>query len=703
MALEWADMKQSLALLGFALVVSAHGQDLLDTLYVTASRTEQLLADVPYSANLIDSEFIDDNERRTLPKALLYTPGVLVQQTTFGHGSPFIRGFTGRQNLLLVDGVRINNSTYRGGPIQYWNTVDVHAIDHMELVKSQGSVLYGSDAVGGTLNAFTKSSNFRDHERGSAFSTGRFLYEHRINGQGSHIGRIETQAGVGEEYGFHLGISLKDYGDISSDAMGRMTGTGYTEEDLDFRFDWALGPESTLTFAAQYVNQDDVNRWHSTLNNPGWVDGNHVVSPGTFAKRVYDQERFMSYLRWQGSNPVADAFIDRWSATLSLQQTADSEFQDRNNPPSTSQIRFGHVDVQTYGLDLTLETDTAQGTWIYGFDYYRDEVDARGYRSDALGGSFDPTRMPLADDSTYDLLGAFGQYIWRPNEQWEITSGARYTYARADLGNGINESPNWDALVGSLRALYRVNDEWSVFGGISQAFRAPNLDDLTGEQTTKAGITTLGSLNVEPEEFMTYEIGARRISSDLSLAGSVFYTQINDLIVSIPSVAPPAPDNRLINGGEGYIYGLELEGVWDFAPQWSLRGFAAWQDGEIDEPAFVGGPTITENPSRLLPLTGSVALRWTSEDEKFWIQGRLMGATTEDRLSAAQQNADRQRIPTNGTPSYVAASVNAAYQLTDNLQVSASVENLLDEDYRIHGSGQNEPGITGILGLEMTW
>ena len=695
-----AGMTRHFSVFCMVLVPAAFAQDLLDPLYVTASRSEQMLKDVPYSANFIDSNFINDNVRRTLPKALLYTPGVLVQQTTHGHGSPFIRGFTGRRNLLMVDGVRINNSTYRGGPIQYWNTVDVLSVDRMELVKSQGSVLYGSDAVGGTLNAFTKSSNFRDHPEGLRFVNGLSSYEYRTNGEGSHIGRIESQVGVGAKYGLHLGLSVKSFGDIHSDAIGRMTGTGYREDAFDLHFDYALGPDSTLTFVTQYVDQDDVSRWHSTINNHGWIDGDHVISPGTFSQRIYDQERFLSYLRFQGSNPDQSSIIDRWSATFSCQQTTDSEFQDRN--PSSDSIRFANIDTKTFGFDLALESDTRKGTWVYGFDYYRDDVGAQGYRDNAAGTALDPTRLPLADDSTYDLLGGFGQYIWRPNKSWEITAGSRYTYARASLGNGINQSPNWDALVGSLRALYRVNDEWSVFGGISQAFRAPNLNDLTGETTSLAGITSLGSLDVEPEHYLTYELGARHSTEDLSLSAAVFYTDITDQIVSIPD-AMGSSTNRLVNSAEGYIYGVEVEGVWNFTPRWSLHGFAAWQQGEGDEPAYLGGPIITENMSRLLPLSGSVALRWTSPDQKFWIQGRLLGAMTEDRLSAAQQAADNQRIPTKGTPGYVVVSLNAGYQASEDLKITASIENLLDEDYRIHGSGQNEPGIGGVVGVEWAW
>ena len=118
-------------------------QDALDPLVLTATRSRDTLAGVPHTVSVLDAEFLADNTRRTLPDALQFTPGVMVQKTAHGHGSPFIRGFTGRQNLLLIDGVRFNNSVFRGGPIQYWNTVDPLSLDRLELVRSQGSVMFG--------------------------------------------------------------------------------------------------------------------------------------------------------------------------------------------------------------------------------------------------------------------------------------------------------------------------------------------------------------------------------------------------------------------------------------------------------------------------------------------------------------------------------------------------------------------------------
>jgi hemoglobin/transferrin/lactoferrin receptor protein len=612
------------------------------------------------------------------------------------------------RTLLLVDGVRLNNSTLRGGPIQYWNTVDSLSIDHIELIKSQGSVLFGSDAVGGTLNAFTKSSDFRARAADQFYTGGSAAYEFRANGQGSHIGRLETEAGIGGKFGVWLGLSAKDFGDIDDSAVGRMRGTGYTEEDLDFRFDWALTPDSTLTFAHQYVNQDEISRWHRTLNNPGWQHDGHIAAPGKWTANDYDQERSLTYLRYAGENPESSSFIQRWNATLSFQSVADSEFQDRQ--PAEDSIRQSHVDVETTGLDLTLESEVGPGSLVYGFDFYHDEVDSSGSRNNAAGTSFKES-LPVADDSDYDLFGAFAQYVWKPVDALEITTGGRYTRAEATLGRytdslGVlktNESKEWDAAVGSLRGLYRLDSCWSIYGGLSQAFRAPNLDDLTGNLTSKSGNPSYGSVDVDPEKYLTYEIGTRHATETTMVGFSAFYTDVNDLISAVPFSSTDSSTFNT-NASEAYVYGFELEGMWRFHPQWTLSGFAAWQDGRVESPDFLVGGTVKDKPmNRLLPLSGSLALRWTAPSSRYWIEGRILAAGEEDRITAVDQAADDQRIPTGGTPGYVVASLNAGFKVNEHLDLTCGVQNIADDDYRNHGSGQNEPGITGIFGARLSW
>ena len=687
-----------------------HAQNPLDPLVVTAERVAIPLSDTPYSATSLDAESLRENSRRTLPEALQYTPGVLVQKTSYGQGSPIIRGFTGRQNLLLMDGVRVNNSTYRGGPVQYWNSVDPLAIEHLELIKSQGSVLYGSDAVGGTLNALGKSARFRDEGTDAAYVGGAASYEYRSNGQGSSIGRLETETGVGGKFGLLLGVSAKDFGDIRDGAVGRMVNTGYPEQDLDLRFDYAITPDSALTLASYYVNQDNVSRWHRTLNNPGWTDDDHVAGKGTYNYDNFNQGHSLTYLRYAGKDPQANAAIKSWSATLSFQNVQDGENLDANNGKA-DQVQSLSTHVQTTGFDLTLESDAGPGSFVYGGDFYHDSVLSSGWSNNSAGTSF-REKLPVADNSTYDMLGLFTQYTWKPAAPLEIIAGARYTYVDAKLGRfyGYNAATgtttlvrdasfNWDALVGSCRLLYHIDPSWSVYGGVSQAFRAPNLNDLSGDVTSLADTKSRGSVDVRPERFLSYELGARRHSAALTSSAAVFYTDVTDAISSVKD----GTRSITTNAGHGYVYGTELEAAWRFAPQWLLSGYVAWMDARTQAPDTLGGPVINKPNPRQMPLTGSLALRWTAASTTYWVEGRVQAADTEDRITAADQAADYQRIPTGGTPGYVVASLHAGWQVNAHLVVNGGLENLTNANYRSVGSGQNEPGFNAIVGARVTW
>jgi hemoglobin/transferrin/lactoferrin receptor protein len=344
--------------LSLAVVPAATGEaPSLPETVVTASRTPE------------EREFFQQSFR-TVPEALANTPGVMVQKTTHGHGNPFIRGFTGRQNLLLVDGVRINNSTWRSGPVQYWNTVDGFAMDRIELVLSQGSVLYGSDALGGTLNVLSRGSGFLEEAPGH-FAGGAAHYRFDTNSE-SHVGRFEVRFGEAGAWGVLLGVSGKDFGDIRDSALGRFERTGYPEQNIDLKIEALLNPETQLTFAHHYLNQDDVWRWHSTVFNDEPWNG---TTTGTFPARIYDQERSLTYLRMDGT--PAGGPVQSYAATLSYQKSQDREFQDR----MPTDIRNQVIDVETYGIDLQLESALAGGSLLWGLDYYRDEIDSAGSRT----------------------------------------------------------------------------------------------------------------------------------------------------------------------------------------------------------------------------------------------------------------------------------------------------------------------------------
>jgi hemoglobin/transferrin/lactoferrin receptor protein len=669
----------------FLLPLSVTAQEILPDVVVTANRTTEETKEVPYAVEILTAEDLLKNATRTLPQAFLNTPGVLVQETTPGHGSPYIRGFTGRHNLLLQDGIRLNNSTWRSGPVQYWNTLDAQAIDRLELVKSQGSVLFGSDAIGGTVNTLSKSSNFR-RENGP-FSGGAAYYRFDTNSK-SHLSRIEQRFGVGEKWGIMLGYSASDIGDIRDSALGTMRGTGYSQLSHDLKFEYAFTPSQTLTLAHSHLDQDDISRWHNTIHNPGWTKGSSFTTAGTDLAHDYDQERSLTYLRFEDTN-TNFSWADRYQATISFQRTQDSEFRFRESGRSDTRI----LDIDTFGLSFEAGT----GNVVWGTDYFHDQIDSQGLRNSAPH----PSNRPIADDSTYDSLGIFTNYTGTIGQRFTYDTGARFTYIKAQwegyrpdgavvdqVGNG-----SWDNFALSLRGQYELDDFWTIFGGASQAFRAPNLDDLTGRQFSLNGLDENGSSDVDPEKYLTTEFGTRFNDSEFSLELSGYYTFINNGIVRIDDGIGGLATT---NSSEGFIYGFEGQAIWNLHPQWRILAHASWQNGEQKQ----GG--ITDPIRRLNPLNGALDLRWTAPSEQYWISGRVEAATRQDTLSRLAAS-DTQRIPVGGTPGYVVASLYGGWQMSEVLQLNLALGNLTNEAYRIHGSGQNMPGRNVTLSVKFEW
>ena len=209
------------------------------------------------------------------------------------------------------------------------------------------------------MNILTADTGYLAADSGW-FQQGSAQYRFDTNSS-SHIGRLQTRFGDGKNWGASLGLTGKNFGDIRDSGVGRMKNTGYPEQNLDLKVETLLNSSTRLSFAHQYLNQDDVWRWHSTIyNDTPWNN----TSTGSYAARIYDQERSLTYLKVAGD--LIDSPVQNYSATLSFQRSQDSAFQDR----SATDVRTQVIDVDTIGLDVQLESDLLGGDLVYGIDYY---------------------------------------------------------------------------------------------------------------------------------------------------------------------------------------------------------------------------------------------------------------------------------------------------------------------------------------------
>lgn len=692
-------------------------RSVLQTIVVTASKQNRKSFDEPYTVQTISEEQMLQEAARTIPEALDNLPEVSVQKTANGHGATIIRGFIGRQNLLMVDGIRLNNPVWRSGPNQYSNTIDALAVERMELIAGQGSVLYGSDAIGGTLNVFLQQSNFKDHTAGEFFQHGSALYRLDSNSWSSQA-HLSQSIGVGGKWGLLVGGSWKDFNDIRDSKLGEMQRTGYPEQDWNVRFDYMLNADTQLTFASMGVVQDDVWRTHTTIWFDQWGDLRPVSAPQL--RRTYDQFNNVNYLRLSGS--VESPLLQNYTATLYHKYFDELEYLLTPKPnlsaPTRKEHRLDSTSVNTVGVNLDFTSKLKYGSLLWGGDYSRDWVDSsRVTRTHNIATGSNTVVNGLqgvvADNSTYDMLGFYAQHNLAPaTSKWEFDNGARYTYARAGLGKldvggkATSLDRSWDDVVLSSRLAYKIKPTWSVYGGISQAFRAPNIDDLSAfQKVAQSNNIVNGNSNLDSEQFLSYEIGTKYQGRKLSLQLSTYYTQINDMIVQKLFVNGNKLSSVSANGGEGWVAGVELSASYQLSEDWSLHGMFGKLDGRLDQYRQTGSNTFVVSQDvlgKMPPLRGSLGLRWTAPSKRYWVEGRVTAADAADQLNISDSN-DTSRIPVGGTPGYYVLSLYSGYTINESWSVNLALENLTDQSYRLHGSGVNETGFNTIATVKYVW
>jgi hemoglobin/transferrin/lactoferrin receptor protein len=687
-----------------ALAPARADEEEIEPVVVTATRRESSLLDSPVSLTRVDAdEFEGERLRRTLADALLDLPSVMVQKTAYGQASPFVRGFTGYHTVMLVDGIRLNNSTFRSGPNQYWSTIDPYTVDAVEVVRGSGSVLFGSDAVGGVVNALARRrESFEPGVHGGARTVLRAAAAER-----SFSERFEAE-GNADGLGVLAGGTWRDFEDLRAGrGTGRLPGTGYRERDGDLRFDYRYDPETTWTLGFQHVRQFNVPRTEQTVDAVPF----HGTTPGTELKRDLDQERDLAYARVVSTRPSV-SWADRIEATLSWHRQAEEQDRDRTG----GRTDVSGYEVRTLGLQAEAVKETGLGTFTWGVEGWRDAVASS--RKDYLDGALvlEQVQGPVADRAGYDLAGVYLQDEI-PLGDGVITGGARFTYAAARAervddptvagndpatpGNVIDLRDSWTNLSGSLRTVQPVGRGWNAFGGVSQAFRAPNLSDLTRLDDT-SGVET-PTTDLDPEKFVTAEIGTRVLREGWSCQVSAWRTWIDGLIVASPTGAlvGGTPEVRKDNVGDGWVHGIDVEAAADLGGDVSLSGAITWMRGEVEQET-PAGRKVTAPLSRVMPLTGSLTLAWRPGGGRWsaWVSGRAAGR--QDRLSLKDET-DTRRIPPGGTPGYAVASVGAGYVFGDHVRLAVALDNVFNKDHRIHGSGVNEPGRNFVTTLEVTF
>jgi hemoglobin/transferrin/lactoferrin receptor protein len=645
---------------------------LIEEVVVTTQRipvNEQL---IPYSISLLDKKEMDHFSKRSTPEMLMNTNGVFVQKTNHGGGSPFIRGLTGNQTLLLFDGIRLNNSIYRYGPNQYLNTVDVFTIDRMEVARGTGSVQYGSDALGGALQIFSVEPLL--NSTGSEWHgnvTGKMVSEGM---EKSGRGQLEYSS---KKMAMMIGGTTRDFGDlVGGKETGVQSPSGYSEYAFDGKLLFALKENMQLTLASQFLNQSHVPVYHK------------VVLENYAVNEFQPQQRLMNYARLniQGRKKIFDQvkFIASW------QQNTENTAAQKNN---TVLMQLDSNRVNTLGFVADV-TSAFSKIWSAnsGVEYYHDNVSSSRFVI-----TTDNSAAPLEkrglypDDSNYGNFSVYSLHHFTLNN-WVIDGGIRFNAFNIkiddkDLGE-VKITP--EALVFNVGAMYNINRSNHLYGTISNGFRAPNIDDM-GTLGIVDFRYEIPAYDLKPEKSVNFETGYKLNLPKFQANIAGYYMDLNQLITRV-KVEGEFIDGYQVykkeNVEEAFITGCEAAFLWKVISNVDLNSSISYTYGQ--------NITKDEPLRRIPPLNGKVAATYTLK--KFFVSGELLFAGMQDRL--AEGDKSDNRIPEGGTPGWEVVNFFAGYQLSF-VKMKVGFENIFNEDYRTHGSGINGVGRSAWLALNI--
>ncbi len=631
-----------------------------DEIVVSGSRYEEKLEIVNQAISIIPNEVLETTSPINMSYALMGNVGLWMQQTNHGSGSPFLRGLTGNQTLIMIDGIRLNNSIFRYGPNQYLNTINVNDIQRIEVLRGSGSVQYGSDAMGGVVHILTKTPKIGLSKQ---FSTGlqlKYLSDDMEKSVNTFIDYSTSNNA------YHASISFNNYGNlVAGNNLGKESPSSYDEYSFNFKSIHRVSDKLLLSSNYQYLQQNDIDRF------------DQVNQRGYEYYKFDPQIRQLAYARGE-LYPDSD-LAQRVTLTLSLQQS----FEIRKNKKVDNNFRTKEKDVvDIVGANFLLLTKIGENWTINsGIDYYYDYVESNSSTFN-VSDNFETKRRGLYSNGSKSHNLSIFTLSNLKFQEYEITIGGRYNYASLIINDDLFGRPKItpDALTGHLAFSYNAIENVRIIAKVNTAYRIPNINDLSSFGLFDYGIE-VPNTNLLPETSINYEIGIKHRSAKIRTSLFVFRNDLSNLIDRVRSTY----NDELfyngeevytkINSGNAFIQGFEFDIKYVLSSDLIVMNNMTYSYGQ--------NKSKNEPMRRIPPLNGTLSINYNLIE---FLSLRLdyLFALKQNRLSSG--DLDDHRISNDGTPGWGVINVYTNHKFGD-FYISVGINNIFNEAYRMHGSG----------------
>jgi outer membrane receptor protein involved in Fe transport len=678
-----------------------------DELQVTATRRPRDPFDTPRAITIVTPE----EYRRRRPSVALdvldQRIGIWIEKRTGTTSDPVMRGFSGSNLLALIDGNTLTTLWGEGGFAgdDMYGKLDAYLVERIEVVRGPNSVLYGSNNLGGVINFFTRSSRFDYTEEGIALGGRAFLDFSSVDA--GVRGRIEHH-GACTNLRWLLGVTGADNGDVRGGGdIGIQAPTSGQELDFDLKMQHRLSERDELELSLQRIDRNNTHRFY----RPTQDNFNDRVAIGAI-------------FRSTGLGKLADQFEGR----VYFQHKKDTRRFFNND-------RRGWAKTDTVVVAAQATTTLGAHHLTYGVSWERDAGESPDDEQFTTHTAHMDDYVKDAPDSVWSDLGVYAQDEWDFAEKWSLIIAVRLDvfHFKTEVDAFYDPPGPLDPLddvysddivaaTGGIGLVYYWSEEIHLVGNVSRGFRqfAPNF----GARQQAAGILMPNRL-LDPVTGLFYELGMKVRKPSWWMDLFVYRTELYDFqnqrfgtfngqdFFDFNQNGMFDPEERVllnVSDGRAYVTGIEIEGSVQLAdllaglPKGlSLRGGFAWN---------YGNDRTRQEPLRhVQPATGLIAVRYESEDGRWWIEFSTTMVRHADRIPSDRVardpgfRSDPQDItsplvrPDGSLPGYTVFDLRGGFKLTKRARVEFAVENLTDKEYRRLHSRMDAPGLGIRIGM----
>jgi hemoglobin/transferrin/lactoferrin receptor protein len=667
---------------------------------------------------------------------------VFVQKSQAGGGSPVIRGFEASRVLLMVDGVRINSAIFRAGHLQNIITVDNMILDRVEIIYGPSSTLFGSDALGGVVNLFTKQPQlFKSNlvsKKAPWKTNGNLVYRYG-NGQNENRQHVDFNI-ANNKWAFLTSVTNSNFGDMrqgnkrsaaysdfgkrffyvarennidivkdNSAFVNIQKLSGYNQIDLLQKVLFKPNDNTEHLLNVQVSNSSDINRYDRLTETS---NGLPVFSEWYYGPQVRDM------IGYKLTKSNLNGYFQKLTTNVNYQHLEESRITRRfksNNKDS----RFEAVNIFALNMDLLHQGKSS--TLNIGVESYYNHVSSTAYRNNISTNVRSAITTRYSDGPTnmanYALYAQHTQFL---KGNWVLNSGLRLNNVQLNANfkdTALMRFPftdanqNKTALTGNLGMAYNGADGLRVSFGASSGFRAPNVDDLTKVFDTRTGYVVVPNKDLKPEYTYNAELNVSKTTSTYSIGVSLFHTWFRNALVvdkfkwnnasSILYQGIMSDVYASQNKAKAVVYGLNVNGSANLSPNTILNATYTYTKGNYTDRKLDGLNTALPL-DHIPPTYGRVGLK---HDIKKLTAELFTIFNGWKRIEDYNLNGEDNEIyaTKDGMPAWQIWNINTSYQPTQKLNFSFQIENIGDLNYRYFASGISALGRNYIVSCRVSF